>query len=40
VLFRSVLATYEVDLDGDGNLVRYARSRRYNRSQADEGPEG
>jgi len=29
-----VLASYEVELDGDRNLVRYARGRRYYRSQA------
>ena len=29
-----VLASYEVELDGDRNLVRYARRRRYYRSQA------
>jgi hypothetical protein len=32
-----VLASYEVELDGDRNLVRYARRRRYHRSQADGG---
>jgi hypothetical protein len=32
-----VLASYEVELDGDRNLVRYARRRRYYRSQADDG---
>lgn len=32
-----VLATYEVELDGDGDLVRYERRRRYARSQADHG---
>jgi hypothetical protein len=32
-----VLATYEVTLDDDLNLVRYARSRRYYRAQADQG---
>jgi len=32
-----VLASYEVELDGDRNLVRYARRRRYYRSQADNG---
>ena len=32
-----VLASYEVELDGDRNLVRYARRRRYHRSQADDG---
>jgi hypothetical protein len=30
-----VLATYVVDLDGDENLVRYERVRRYYRAQAD-----
>jgi Gas vesicle synthesis protein GvpO len=32
-----VLASYEVELDGDRNLVRYVRRRRYYRSQADDG---
>jgi hypothetical protein len=32
-----VLATYEVELDGDGDLVRYERRRRYSRSQSDHG---
>src|SRR5919199_523059 len=32
-----VLASYEVELDGDRNLVRYQRVRRYHRSQADDG---
>ena len=31
-----VLATYEVQLDADGELVGYERVRRYVRSQADE----
>jgi len=31
-----VLATYEVQLDADGNLSGYERTRRYVRSQADE----
>src|SRR2546423_14512398 len=31
-----VLATYEVQLDADGNLAGYERTRRYVRSQADE----
>lgn len=31
-----ILGTYEVTLDSDGELVEYARRRRYNRSQADE----
>jgi len=31
-----VLATYEVQLDGEGDLVGYERTRRYVRSQADE----
>ena len=30
-----VLASYEIDLDDDRNLRRYARVRRYHRSQAD-----
>jgi hypothetical protein len=32
-----VLASYELELDDDRNLRRYARVRRYNRSQADLG---
>jgi hypothetical protein len=32
-----VLASYEVELDGDRNLVSYRRGRRYYRSQADAG---
>ena len=32
-----VLASYEIELDGDRNLRRYARVRRYHRSQADQG---
>jgi len=32
-----VLATYVVDLDGDADLVRYERLRRYYRAQADLG---
>jgi Gas vesicle synthesis protein GvpO len=32
-----VLATYEVELDRDGDLVRYERRRRYYRSQSDTG---
>ena len=31
-----VLATYEVTIDGRGELVELARSRRYIRNQADE----
>jgi flagellar biosynthesis/type III secretory pathway M-ring protein FliF/YscJ len=31
-----VLASYEVELDDDRNLRRYARVRRYHRSQADQ----
>jgi hypothetical protein len=31
-----VLATYEVELDGDGNLRRYTRRRRYHRADAGE----
>ncbi|HZU20829.1 MAG TPA: gas vesicle protein [Gaiellaceae bacterium] len=30
-----VLATYEVDLDGDGNLITFERTARYHRSEAD-----
>lgn len=32
-----VLASYDVELDGDGDLVRYERRRRYARSQSDTG---
>ena len=31
----SVLASYEVELDGDGNLVGYERTRRFHLSQTD-----
>ncbi|TML45451.1 MAG: hypothetical protein E6G19_04455 [Actinobacteria bacterium] len=34
-----VLASYEVELDEDRNLRRYARVRRYVRSQADRGDQ-
>jgi hypothetical protein len=30
-----VLASYEVELDADGGLIRFERGRRYHRSQAD-----
>jgi hypothetical protein len=32
-----VMATYNVELDGDGDLVRYERGRRYARAQSDHG---
>ena len=32
-----VLATYDVELDDDGDLVRYERRRRYARAQSDNG---
>ena len=32
-----VLASYDVELDGDGDLVRYDRRRRYARAQSDHG---
>ena len=32
-----VLGSYDVTLDGDGDVVSYRRTRRYARSQADEG---
>lgn len=32
----SVMSSYQVRADDDGNLVGYARSRRYVRSQSDE----
>ena len=31
-----VLGSYDVQLDGEGNLAGYERTRRYVRSQADE----
>jgi hypothetical protein len=31
----SLLGTYETELDGDGNVVSYERTRRYHRNQAD-----
>jgi gas vesicle protein GvpO len=34
-----VLATYDVEIDGDGDLVRYERRRRYARSQSDDGAD-
>jgi hypothetical protein len=35
-----VLATYVIDLDGDGELIAFERVRRYYRAQADRGGEG
>jgi hypothetical protein len=35
----SVLGSYEVRTDGGGNLLEYARSRRYFRNQADQWEE-
>ncbi|MDB1088206.1 gas vesicle protein [Streptomyces sp. ACA25] len=32
----SLLATYEVELDDDGNLLQYRRVRRYRRNSADD----
>jgi len=32
-----VLGSYEVNVDGDGVVVGYRRTRRYFRNQADEG---
>ena len=32
----SLLATYEVRLDADGELLEYYRTRRYRRGAADE----
>ena len=32
-----VLATYEVELDGDGGVLRYERVRRYKRAQSEGG---
>ncbi|HZC75228.1 MAG TPA: gas vesicle protein GvpO [Gaiellaceae bacterium] len=32
-----VLASYEVELDGDGRFLGFSRGRRYNRSQAEDG---
>jgi hypothetical protein len=34
-----VLASYEMDLDDDRNVRRYARVRRYHRAQADQGDQ-
>lgn len=34
-----VLATYDVEVDGDGDLVRYERRRRYARSQSHDGAD-
>jgi hypothetical protein len=34
-----ILASYEMELDDDRNLVRYTRGRRYHRSQADRGDQ-
>jgi hypothetical protein len=35
-----VLATYEVELDDEGRLLRFERARRYHRSEADRGGRG
>src|SRR4051794_369129 len=35
----SLLAGYEVKLDGDGDLVEYKRLRRYSRNQSDDTSE-
>ena len=32
-----VLASYEVELDGDGRYLGFSRGRRYSRSQAEDG---
>lgn len=32
----SLLATYEVELDADGNLAQYRRIRRYRRGESDD----
>jgi hypothetical protein len=32
-----VLASYEVELDGDGGFLGFSRGRRYSRSQAEDG---
>jgi hypothetical protein len=32
-----VLASYEVELDGDGRYLGFSRGRRYSRSQAEGG---
>ena len=32
-----VLASYEVELDGDGDFLGFERGRRYHRSQAEQG---
>ena len=33
----NVIGSYDVELDEDGNLVSYERTRRYHRGQVDEG---
>lgn len=35
-----VLASYEVELDGEGDFLGFERGRRYNRSQAESGGGG
>jgi hypothetical protein len=35
----SLIASYEVRLDGDGDLVEYKRLRRYSRNQSDSSEE-
>ncbi|TQM32865.1 gas vesicle protein GvpO [Nocardia bhagyanarayanae] len=35
-----MLALYEVELDSDGNLVAYRRTRRYSRGSTDIGARG
>ncbi|MFF0533204.1 gas vesicle protein GvpO [Nocardia amikacinitolerans] len=35
-----MLALYEVELDADGNLVAYRRTRRYSRGSTDIGARG
>ena len=34
-----VLATYDVEVDPDGDLVRFERRRRYARAQSDHGDD-
>jgi hypothetical protein len=36
----SVLASYDVDVDGDGELTGYRRTHRYARAQTDAGGPG
>jgi hypothetical protein len=35
-----ILATYEVEIDGEGRVLRFERTRRYHRAEADRGGRG